>query len=516
MSTTYPKPSLPPPLQRSLVGLRDEWPIEGAMPFERFVTPTEPEELPPCDRPRRVVAYRAVVAGLAMVAVILSVQISDGASGSVQGTNESLRLAAFIIGVSYVLLHVTFALWTARHRRIIDDFKWRSFRRDAWNGWWATGWVVAPVAAGALFAVMTVVDTDAAGAVAAGIVLLVVRAMMVQSHGTNMGRVVFRARHWLMTWGVSLTVADLFVFGIVVNAFQESEPRRESLALIAGWAPVALVVAGLLQLVHMKRVERWVMEWWDHRFGMTEQDVLNVLSVVRPLGGMADDFSGRRLAPTYLLRFVLMASYAALALAALWSAGTIWAVRDELSAAVDADATFDKIAEAATAFLFALLIMQIVQGLWCVAQAWNAQRCTLDAPNPLGMATLFLLGPAVLVFGIALFPDAALAITSFALLVNLGCWAFSFGALGQTAQILGRSAQPIMTWSAVVAFHWVLGFVTRPLVLIGDDTVFAGFVALTLIVDAAIWVVASVYAWHAMRGLELAARDYEQIRRVRV
>lgn len=516
MKTTHPKPTLPPPLQRSLVGLRDEWPLAGALPFERFIEPTEPEEPLPCERPRRVVAYRAVVAALAMVAIILSVQISDGASGSIQGSNGSLRLAALIVAGAYLLLHLTFALWTVRQRRIIDDFKWRSFRRDTWNGWWATAWVLAPVGGGALFAVVTVIDTDAAGAAVAGVLLLVVRSMMLQSHGTNMGRVVFRARPWLMTWAAVSTIADLFVVSIVVNAFAESEPRRESLAMMAGWAPVALVVAGLLQLAHMKRVERWVLEWWDNRFGMTEQDVLNVLSVVRPLGGTAEDFSNRRLAPTFVLRFVVLASYGVLALAALWSAGTLWSVRSELSSGLDADATFDKVAESTSAFLIALLVVQIAQGLWSVAQAWNAQRCTLDAPSPLGMATLFLIGPAVLVSGVELFPDAKLAITSFALLVNLGCWVFAFGALGQTSQILGRSAQPIMTWSAVVAFHWVLGFVTRPLVLIGDDTAFAAFVALTLIVDAAIWVAASFYAWHAMRSLELAARDYEQIRRVNI
>lgn len=451
-----------------------------------------------------------------MVAIILSVQISDGASGSVQGSNGSLRLAALIVAGAYLLLHLAFAVWTVRQRRIIDDLKWRSFRRDTWNGWWATAWVLAPIGCGALFALVTVIDTDAAGAAVAGVLLLVVRVMMMQSHGTNMGRVVFRARHWLMTWAAVSTVADLFVLGIVVNAFAESEPRRESLALIAGWAPVALVVAGLLQLAHMKRVERWVLEWWDNRFGMTEQDVLNVLSVVRPLGGTAVDFADRRLAPTFILRFVVIASYWVLALTALWSAGTLWSDRSELASGIDADATFNKVAESASTFLVALLVVQVVQGLWSVAQAWNAQRCTLDAPNPLGMATLFLIGPAVLVSGVALFPDAKLAVTSFALLLNLGCWAFSFGALSQTSQTLGRSAQGLMTWSAVVVFHWVLGFVTRPLVLIGDDTAFAAFVALALIFDAAIWVAASIYAWHAMRSLELAARDYEQIRRVNI
>lgn len=486
------------------------------MPFERFVAPVDGVEPPPCDRPRRVIAYRATVAGLAMVAIILSVQISDGSSGAVQGANEGLRLAALIVGLSYLLVHVTFAVWTMRHRRVIDDLKWRSFRRDTWNGWWGTGWVLAPVAAGALFAIVTAIETDAAGAFVAGAMLLLVRSMMVQSHGTNMGRVVFRARHLLTVWSVALTVADLFVVGIVVNAFADSEPRRESLALIAGWAPVALIVACLLQLGHMKRVERWVLEWWDNRFGMTEQDVLNVLSVVRPLGGTAEDFSGRRLAPMIILRFVVIAGYWTLALAALWSAGTLWADRDDLSTGSDSDATFDRVAESATAFIVMLVVVQIVQGVWSVAQAWNARRCTLEAPSPLGMAALFLLGPTVLLVGIGVFPDASLAITSFALLLNLGCWAFSFGSLAQTSQILGRSAQPILMWSAVIVFHWILGFVTRPLALIGDDAVFAGFVALILIVDAIVWAAASVYAWHAMRGLEFAARDYTQIRRVNV
>ncbi len=59
----------------------------------------------------------------------------------------------------------------------------------------------------------------------------------------------------------------------------------------------------------------------------------------------------------------------------------------------DPEGTVDQLVRSVLLFGAMVIAMQFLHILWSVGQAWNAQRCTLAAPRPLGMAVLFLIGP---------------------------------------------------------------------------------------------------------------------------
>ncbi len=100
-----------------------------------------------------------------------------------------------------------------------------------------------------------------------------------------------------------------------------------------------------------------------------------------------------------------------------------------------------------------------------------------------------------------------------ALLVNLICWGFSFALLSRTLESLGRSSAPIKSWGIAISLHWVLGLASRPFELLGDLNYARAVVALS-VVDAGIFIAASVLAWRAMADFERAIREHEQIRRL--
>jgi hypothetical protein len=196
----------------------------------------------------------------------------------------------------------------------------------------------------------------------------------------------------------------------------------------------------------------------------------------------------------------------------------VWVSRDQLLLATDVDAAIERIGTSAVAFLVALFVVQTTQAVWSMVAAWNARRCTISAPSVIGMLALFLVGPAMLAYGMFVAGDSGdqLTFVGIALLVNLACWALSFSVIAQTLEVLGRSSDFIARWGVTVSLHWVLIFTFRPLERLESDVAYAGVVVAVSLIDAAIFVAASVAAWRAMRHFEVATREYQQVRRVSV
>ena len=64
-----------------------------------------------------------------------------------------------------------------------------------------------------------------------------------------------------------------------------------------------------------------------------------------------------------------------------------------------------------------------------------------------------------------------------------------------------------------MALHWVLLFGVRSIVLVDNSAVFAGLVLAVAAVDVAIFLKAAVHARLAMRDVERAIREFDQVRR---
>lgn len=472
------------------------------------------EVYPVVARPERIDAFRVVVAALGFVSVVLAWQVAVGADGDASET--SLRRAALLIVAAYALAHTVFALWSYRYRLVIDDLRWRSPRRETWRGAWAAGWSLTAVAAASSATLLAMVDAHVSWYVLVGSIVLAVRISMLTTLGSNLARVVLGARRRLVLWGTVIAVADLLVAGLVAAAFVEIEPRRSLLATLAAWAVFALVDVGVGLLSYMKRVERWTLAWWLYRHEPFQPEVAADIGVsathrlrrgvragLRRLGPIP----ARELLPVVALRYVVVISYWLVAGAALRAGMTVGLLHGELTLATDTAAAIDRLERSIQPFVVAVVVMQVAQGLWSVAQARSAQRATEAAPSALGMGALFAAGPAVLVYGLLVHRDDAMVFAALALLLNLACWVASFGALSTTIQDLGRSARTMAMWSVVVSLHWILGFTFAPLSTVDDDSWFALAVVLLSVVDAAIVVLASVYAWRAMRSMERAVCD---------
>ena len=509
--TLVAPPVHPPPVVHPTTAERnDAWSATARFPIARTVA--SGGDLAPVDRPQAVPAPRVVLAALGAAAIVLSWQASSAASATVPAGGAALQRAALLIGSCYAGCHVVFAVWARRHRVIIDALRWRSFRRPTWSGAWATTWSLTTVGGGAIVALLVAAGAHGSLLVLAGVTLTATRVMTLASLGTNMSRVVLGARRRLGGWAVVIAFTDLVVVGVVVNAFVDVEPRRDALAVCAGWASFSVVVVGMFLLSYMKRVERWTLSWWDNRSGVDEWTGVDTATASRSWSATSN-VPSRRLTATDLLRPSVVVSYWFVAVAALRAGITVWVLRDELPFATDAAAAIDRIGRPIDLLVVSVVVMQATQGAWSVLQAWYARRCTSEAPAPWGMATAFLAGPAVLVVGLVVHPDHAVAFVALASLVNLGGWVWSSGALGRTTQVLGRSARPMAMWSLVVTIHWTLPFLSRPLALLDDDVSSAYAVVALATVDAAVVVVAGVHAWRAMSGLDAAVRDGERVRR---
>lgn len=468
-----------------------------------------PIERPPAYSGRRLLTDAATVAVLGLALVFPALRKTDD---GVTATLPALLVVGYFISV------VCFAWWTHGQRLTIDSLRWRSFRRPTWSGWWAIGWVATPAIALAIAAPIADATPNRLWLAALGLALMVVRVVSLQALGTNMARVVRGAKRWLWLWGILTGIVDVLMVDLAITGVFETPIQSDRLDTLVAWVLPALVLSTIFVVSYMKRVERWVLEWWDHRHGLTDDEVLSVLVSIQHSAHQRNAYAGRRLLPTAPLRIAVFFSYLAAAGGALWTGLDIWDARRDLTLASDVDAAIDNLGISAVAFVAALVAVQTTQGLWSISAVWNARRCTVSAPSVAGMLVLFLFGPAALAFGVLVADDSGTRLTfvGIALLLNLVCWAASFSVIAQTLQVLRRSSELIARWGVTVAMHWVLVFMFRPLERLESDLAYASVAVVVSIIDAGIFIAASFAAWRAMQHFDSATRDYQQVRRVSI
>jgi hypothetical protein len=512
-------PTLPSVVDRSATALvvDDVWSAARTAPWQARADRNPDPEEPPIERPaassaRRLVTVAATVAVVALALLFPALGESDGFS------DQTTRSLSALLVLGYLVSIAAFAWWSHAQRLTIDALRWRSFRRPTKTWRWAVGWTATPVVAVLVGVGVSLATPNRLWLVGLGAVLVAARMMLLQALGTNMARVVRGAKRWLPLWGLVTGIVDVLIVDIAITGVFDTRVEPGRLDDLVAWLLPLLVMHALFVFTYMKRVERWVLEWWDHRYGISEEEVLAVLLTIRHGSDGSNDYSGRRLIPTIPFRLAVFASYLAVAGTALWNGVNVWASRDQLSLASDVDAAVDRIGASAVAFVAAVCAVQIAQGLWSMVAAWNARRCTIAAPSVIGMLGLFLAGPAMLAYGVLVTDDrgAQLTFIGIALLLNLVCWALSFSVIATTLDVLGRSSELIGRWGVTVSLHWVVIFMFRPLDRIDDDLVYAGVVVAISLVDAVIFIAASLAAWRAMQHFDVATAEYRQVRRISV
>jgi len=510
-------PTLPPDIDRSgrAVVVDDVWSSTTTLPPREHVDRILSDELPPIERPapssaRRLVTVAASVSVLALALLFPALGDTDGFSG------ETTRSLSALLVLGYLVSSAAFAWWSHGQRLTIDALRRRSFRRPTRTWRWALGWTATPVVAVAVGVGVASATPNRLWMVGLGAALVAIRMMLLQALGTNMARVVRGAKRWLPLWGIVTGIVDVLIVDIAITGVFDTRVESGRLDDLVAWLLPLLVMHALFVFTYMKRVERWVLEWWDCRYGVSEHEVLAVLLTIQHGSEGPKDYSGRRLIPTIPFRLAVFVSYLATAGIALWNGINVWESRDGLSLATDAEAAVDRIGVSAVAFVGAVCAVQIAQGLWSMVAAWNARRCTIAAPSVIGMFGLFLAGPAMLVYGMLVTDERGVQLTfvGIALLLNLVCWVLSFSVIATALDVLGRSSDLISRWGVIVSLHWVVIFMFRPIDRLDSDAVSAGVVVAVSIVDAAIFVAASFAAWRAMRHFDAATSEYRQVRRV--
>jgi len=465
---------------------------------------------PPCERPAIRPALRRVIVGVGMLATLAAIRaegIANVKPGETLVEPSVLRAASLVLVGLYLGGLGLFGWWHHRMRRTLHELTGSgplSLR-------WSIGWVLLPAVA-APIAYFAVDRNTHGGIIFMGcLVAALIRVSMLREMASNVARVapLLKARAGL--WGVAVTWSDVMIIGVGIYGISRPEMVGDQLKIASLNLIFALAMGTSFLLLFTKRAERGALEFWDNKYSNPAAGVTQMIAKI--------DFSSedipintRRLLPLAPIRYLVMVSYWAVAAAALWNGSVIWSLRDELTFSSDPEATVDRLLQSVLIFGAALLVMQFIQGVWSVGQAWNAQRCTLGAPSPLGMAVLFSLGPIAILLALSL--RAPLALVGAAVLLNVVCWGFSFGLLSRTIESLGRSGTSIRTWGAAVSLHWFLGFASAPLSSL-DDLSYASATAVLALLDAAIFIFASIVAWKAMTEFEAATRDHDQVRRIR-
>ena len=467
----------------------------------------------PIERPRALTIHRLA---LTMTTIaVLAVSLVIGAGTVDDDINDTtLRLLSLALGIGLFVSHAAFGVWALRRRTTIDGLRWQSFRRDRWGGWWSVVWTSTPVVALAAFGVIETATNSVARASWVLLGLVAVRILSLDALGANMRRVVVDGRRWVRSGALAVALADFLVVVIVWVAVVRPELDRDLLRVPTTILPMGVLLVAMFSLGYAKRVERWVREWWDKRWGCTEQAMLEHFGTAS-LGGARVPFEGRRLIPTRPLRLLVVASYLAVAGTTAWSGWTVWTSRDLLDDASGLAASLERLDEVSGWFVGALVSMQVCHAAWCVAQAWNARRCTLAAPSTLATSVLFLLGPAIVAGGFFFVDgvEARVTVIAAAIVVGLATWTLSFSLVSRMLRALGRSTDRIASWGAMIALHWLLLFGVCAIIVVDDAAVFAGLIVAVAAIGASIFLKAAVLAQIAMREVERATVAFDQVRR---
>ncbi len=511
-------PSLPPVIDRSLRAAADDdvW-SSTTVPPREYADRLLADEQAPIERPaassaRRLATVTATVSVVAIALLFPALGKTDSFS------DETTRSLSAVLVLGYLAAIASFAWWSHAQRLTIDALRWRSFRRPTKTWRWALGWTVTPMVAVGVGVTVSFSSPNRLWLVGLGVVVVAVRMMLLQALGTNMARVVPGAKRWLSPWGIVTGIVDLLIVDIAISGVFDTRVEPGRLDDLIAWLLPLLVVQALFVFSYMKRVERWVLEWWDHRYGISQEEVLAVLQLIGRGSTGPQPYAGRRLIPSLPFRLAVFAAYLATAGVAVWNGAEVWSSRNDLPLASDPDTAIELLGPSAFAFMVAIVAVQVIQGLWSMVAAWNARRCTIAAPSVIGMLMLFLAGPAMLAYTLLLTddPGARLTLAGIALLLNLACWALSFSVIARTLDVLGRSSELVMRWGVTVSLHWILILMFRPLGRIDSDEIYAGVVVVVALLDAAIFVVASLAAWRAMQHFDRATGEYTQVRRVSV
>ncbi len=495
---------------------RDRWRNVDVAPTLVRAHRSVDEDAPQIDRPPALtvdrLGFSLLTVGMLALTVPLAVMVADENTEA-----ASLRLLALALALTAFLAGAVFGIWALRQRTTIDRLRWPAFHRRVWGGWWSVVWMITPLVALVTFSEIEARTDGLVWTTSVLVGLVAVRMMSLRALGTNMKRVVFDARRWTRGGAVATAVADFLLVVVVWAALLEPQVDRDVLEVAASIVPLVVLLAAMFSLSYAKRVERWVIEWWDNRWGFRERDVLGHLFVQRAPGGEPREFDGRRLLPTAPLRMLVVASYTVLAATTAWAGWTVWTQRDALDGADVTIASIGRLEEASLWFVAALALMQVSHAAWYVGQAWNARRCTLAAPGATGTAILFLLAPSIMAIDVIWVDDDMLfaLIAGIAVFVNLASWALSFSLLSHMLETLGRPTSRIGPWGTIVALQWVLLSGVNMVVLVDDTSVFAAVALAVASAGALIFISAAVYAQLAMRDVERATHDFDQVRRQR-
>ncbi len=510
--------SLPPVIDRSVRAMADDSARSSTtLPPREHADRLLGQEQPTIERPSASSARRLATVA-ATVSVVAIAVLFPVLSRTDEFSDETSRALSALLVSGYLVSIAGFAWWSHAQRLTIDALRCRSFRRRTLTWRWALGWTATPIVAVGVGVTVSFSTPNRLWLVGLGVVVVAVRMMLLRALGTNMSRVVPGAMRWLRPWGIVTGIVDVLIVDIAITGVFDIRVEPGRLDDLIAWVLPLLVMQALFAISYMKRVERWVLEWWDHRYGISPEAVRAVVQLIGHGSTGPQPYAGRRLIPAMPFRLAVFAAYLATAGIAVWNGIEVWSSRNDLPLAGDLETAIELLGPSALAFAVAIIAVQVTQGLWSMVAVWNARRCTMAAPSVIGMLVLFLAGPAMLAYALLLAGDrdARLTLVGIALFLNLACWALSFSVVARTLDVLGRSSDLIMRWGATVSLHWVLIFMFRPLERVDSDVLYARVLAAVALLDAAIFFAASLTAWRAMRHFDRATGEYPQVRRVSV
>ncbi len=213
------------------------------------------EEYPPIERPsassaRRFATVVATVGVLALALFLPALGATDAFSDEANSSLSALLVLCYLVSVA------AFAWWRHGQRLTIDALQPWQLRSSNMTWRWAFGWAATPVVAIGAGIGVSLVTPNRLWLLGLGAALVAVRVVLLQSLGTNMGRVVRGAKQWLRLSGVvagivDVAIVDISIIGVVDTRVELGRPDD-----LVAWLLPLLVMNALFGFVYMKRVER--------------------------------------------------------------------------------------------------------------------------------------------------------------------------------------------------------------------------------------------------------------------
>ncbi len=211
----------------------------------------------------------------------------------------------------------------------------------------------------------------------------------------------------------------------------------------------------------------------------------------------------RRLTPTLFLRVIVAVGLLGTSLA--W-VGATFVLRGRAlrvsSASGERERILADFRTASLAIATLSVAVHLAYVVWAIVAARNAHRRSLLAPNPLAVASSFLVGPIVIGAGLQLSGPFGAAVLTVGLILAVSGFVVGQFVLGRTVSALGGRGQLFLTWMMVdVALGVFAAFVSA------NSTSRIQIVAFG-VVQAAIAMLGAAMAWTAMTRLDRVCRAY--------